>query len=76
MGVSEVVEPDSRESAAGDFAVEQLRQRFGVQGAPGRVDEHRVVDAGGMSVAFEASFPADEDLFGVRVEINGALLAA
>ena len=45
MGVSQVVEPDSRQSAAERFAVEELADRFGIDGFAVFVREDRIVDS-------------------------------
>ena len=72
MRVSQVVELDSRQSAAECLEIEELADRFGIGRFAVFVREHRIVNSDGVPVATLPATPSREDRFGVGVEIDGA----
>ena len=70
MGVAQVVEPDSGQSAVECRAVEELADRFGIDGFAVSIGEDGIVESGGLSVALLSAAPSGEDLLGVGVEID------
>ena len=76
MGVAQVVEADARDIASLDDAIEQLRDRFGVEEAAVGVAEHPVVGAVREVVALKPATPADEEVACVVVEFDGASAGA
>ena len=70
MGVPQVMQPDSRKSAAECLAIEELADRFGIDRFTVFVREHRIVDSDGLTVALLTAAPSGEDLLGGGVEID------